>query len=57
MPFVSVPAPSAFEQTVERFKLLPEQYVDSVVLKEWVWANRHDKFVPEQLLDAWGFDD
>ncbi len=48
--------PSAFEQTVKIFKLSPEQYVDSVALKEWVLANKHNKFVPEQLLEAWGFD-
>jgi len=48
--------PSAFEQTVKIFKLSPEQYVDSAALKEWVLANKHNKFVPEQLLDAWGFD-
>ncbi|PYX91666.1 MAG: hypothetical protein DMG67_09400 [Acidobacteria bacterium] len=55
-PFDSLAMPSAFEQTVKIFKLSPEQYVDSAALKEWVLANKHNKFVPEQLLEAWGFD-
>lgn len=38
------------------FKLLPEQYVHSAALKDWVRANKHNKFVPECLLKAWGFD-
>jgi hypothetical protein len=55
-PLASFVMPSAFEQTVKVFKLSPEQYVDSAALKEWVRANKHNKFVPEQLLEAWGFD-
>lgn len=39
------------------FKLLPEEYVHSAALKDWVRANKHNKFVPEGLLQAWGFDD
>lgn len=56
-PFGALVAPSAFEQAVKIFKLLPEQYVDSTALKEWVRTNKHNKFVPEDLLKAWGFDD
>lgn len=55
--FEFVAAPSAFEQAVKTFKLSPEQYVDSVALRDWVRANKHNKFVPEGLLQAWGFDD
>ncbi len=56
-PFGPLPMITAFEQTAKMFELLPEQYIHSIALKEWVRANKHDKFVPERLLDAWGFDD
>jgi hypothetical protein len=56
-PSASLAAPSAFEQAVKTFKLLPEEYLHSAALKDWVRANKHNKFVPEHLLEAWGFDD
>ena len=45
-----------FEQTVRKFKLEPDEYVNSVRLREWAQRNRHSKYIPESLLKAWGLD-
>lgn len=34
---------------------LPEEFESSVVLKEWVSRNKNHKYVPQDLLEAWGF--
>jgi len=36
--------------------LSPAQYESSEELKEWVRTNRGQKYVPIDLLTAWGFD-
>jgi len=51
-----LPTASAFEEAVKELKLRPEQYVQSKSLREWAWRNRNSKFVPESLLEAWGFE-
>jgi hypothetical protein len=51
-----LPAVSAFEEAVKELKLQPDQYVHSQRLREWAWRNRNSKFVPESLLQAWGFE-
>ena len=57
MPFGSViPTVSAFEDAVRELKLRPDQYVHSKRLREWAWRNRNSKFIPESLLEAWGFE-
>jgi hypothetical protein len=33
----------------------PNQYKDSLPLKEWVRQNKDDKYVPPDLLKHWGF--
>lgn len=48
--------PTSFERAVEEFKLTPDQYVRSVRLREWARANKNSKYIPEALLEAWGFD-
>jgi hypothetical protein len=48
--------PSSFEQIVEEFGLTPEQYVSSTRLREWVRLNKNSKYVPETLLEEWGFE-
>lgn len=54
LPFQSSASPSAFEQVIGIFKLLPEQYVERYgIKKEWVRINKHNKFIPEDLLKAW----
>ena len=50
------PSVSAFEEAVKELKLRPDQYVHSERLREWAWRNRNSKFVPEALLQAWGFE-
>lgn len=46
---------TSFEAQVKSLGLSPHQYVDSVPLKEWVARNKDNKYVPLNLLDAWGF--
>ncbi len=51
-----VPSVSSFEEAVKEFKLQPDQYVHSQRLREWAWQNKNSKFIPEALLQAWGFE-
>jgi len=46
---------SAFEHLVVRLGLSPKQYQDSTVLREWVQKNKNYRYVPSELLQAWGF--
>lgn len=48
--------PSSFEQMVQKLRLSPEQYVASGPLKEWARKNKDQKYVPSELLKAWGFE-
>jgi hypothetical protein len=41
---------------VEALGLRPDQYLSSTALKEWVRSNKDDKYVPSDLLKAWGFN-
>ena len=45
-----------FEQVVHRLNLRPEEYVRSTRLREWANRNRNSKYIPELLLEAWGFE-
>jgi hypothetical protein len=47
---------SSFEKMVEALGLRPDQYLSSTALKEWVRSNKDDKYVPSDLLKAWGFN-
>jgi hypothetical protein len=47
---------TAFEIEAERLKLLPVQYQTSVQLREWVCKWCKSKYVPENLLEAWGME-
>jgi len=49
-------SPTSFERAVEEFGLAPDQYVRSPRLREWARANKNSKYVPEALLEAWGFE-
>jgi hypothetical protein len=51
-----IPAISEFEQVVHIFKLQPDQYIRSVPLREWASRNKNSKYIPERLLEAWGFE-
>jgi len=50
------PTITEFEQVVRQLKLLPSQYTRSTALREWAQRNKNIKYVPEHLLEAWGFD-
>jgi hypothetical protein len=53
---VVVPTITEFERVTREFKLRPDQYVRSIRLREWARQNKNSKFVPEPLLEAWGFE-
>jgi hypothetical protein len=46
---------SSFERVVDSLKLSPEQYQSSSELREWVLQNKDHKYVPPELLMAFGF--
>src|SRR5207248_10639506 len=51
-----VPVVTSFEQAVKEFKLTPDQYQRSLRLREWARRNKNSKYIPEPLLQAWGFE-
>lgn len=48
---------SSFDHVVAILGIGPDQYKDSVPLKEWVQRNKDQKYVPTELLKCWGFED
>ena len=46
--------PSTFEQKAQELGLKPDKYATSKKLREWAKKNYMTKYVPEQLLKAWG---
>jgi len=46
---------SSFERVVISLKLSPEEYVGSPELRQWVLQNKDHKYVPPELLKAFGF--
>lgn len=50
------PTISEFEQVARGFNLQPDQYLSSTKLREWAGRNRNSKFIPEHLLEGWGFE-
>jgi hypothetical protein len=52
----AAPTVSEFERVAREFNLRPEEYVHSIRLREWANQNRRSKYVPESLLEAWGFE-
>jgi len=50
------PTPSAFEMMVKSLRLAPSGYIKSEQLREWVRANKEHRYVPPELLKAWGFE-
>ena len=51
------PTPSEFERVATRLKLAPDEYTDSPMLRAWAEKNWRQKFVPENLLQAWNLKD
>jgi hypothetical protein len=50
------PTITEFEQVVQKFNLQPDQYLRSTRLREWANRHKNSKYIPESLLEAWGFD-
>lgn len=50
------PVPTQFEITVERLQLqnTPQLWQFDPALRAWVKANKNHRYVPEDLLGAWG---
>jgi hypothetical protein len=51
-----VPGLSSFENIAKEFGLTPDQYLSSSRLREWARLHKNSKFVPEKLLEDWGFE-
>jgi len=51
-----LPSQSSFERVVEELRLSPSQYVTSPRLRDWVSRNKDQKYVPSELLKAFGFE-
>jgi hypothetical protein len=47
---------SSFEIVVRSLGLVPNQYQGSALLRDWVEKNKHNKYVPPDLLTAWGMN-
>ena len=47
---------SSFERVVEELSLSPSEYVTSPRLRDWVSRNKDQKYVPSELLKAFGFE-
>lgn len=53
LPYAGV---SSFEEVVKKLRLSPSEYEDSIHLREWARKNKDQKYVPSNLLEAWGLD-
>ena len=47
--------PNSFEQIVKELNISPGEYRKSPELKEWVRRNKDERYVPPELLKAFGF--
>jgi hypothetical protein len=50
------PPVTEFERVVRKFKLRPDQVIRSTRLRKWASRNKNSKYIPEPLLEAWGFE-
>ena len=48
--------PTSFEEMVRRLKLSEKEYRNSIPLKEWAKKHKDSKYVPQDLLEAWGIE-
>jgi hypothetical protein len=48
--------PTSFEKVVEELRLDPSGYATSLTLRDWVSRNKDQKYVPSDLLKAFGFE-
>jgi hypothetical protein len=55
--YVDIPnTPSSFEEVVRRLKLSEKEYLSSIPLREWAKKHKDRKYVPQDLLEAWGIE-
>jgi hypothetical protein len=54
-PFRFAPASTEFEMRAKHLHLTPDQYVASARLRKWCEENKDQYYIPEWLLDEWGF--
>jgi hypothetical protein len=47
---------SSFEEVVKTLRLSPSEYEGSTHLQDWARKNKDQKYVPSNLLQAWGLD-
>jgi len=47
--------PTSFDEVVRRLRLSVKDYETSAPLKEWVQKHKDSRYVPQDLLKAWGF--
>lgn len=45
----------SFDQVVEELHLTPSDYFTSPELREWVRRNKDQRYVPTEILEAFGF--
>jgi len=50
------PSQSSFERVVEELNLSLSEYATSARLRDWVFRNKDQKYVPAELLKAFGFE-
>jgi hypothetical protein len=50
------PQESQFEEQVRYLRLGADELVNSVPLRYWAMKHADDRYVPEELLHAWGID-
>jgi hypothetical protein len=46
---------TSFDEVIEELGLQPTDFAASDALKEWARLNKDHKYVPSDLLEAWGF--
>ena len=51
-----VPTVTSFEQIVKELRTQPGPVTRSTRLREWARRNENSKYIPEALLEAWGFE-
>lgn len=47
---------SSFEEIVKQLKLAEKEYKNSIALKQWAQKHKDSKYVPQDLLEAWGIE-
>ncbi len=45
---------TSFEEVARRLKLTEKEYQSSIPLREWARKHKDSKYVPQDLLEAWG---